>query len=458
MKITLLALLLCTMQLNAQKLKSPLFKDKDRVCFIGNSITNNGEFYNFIYQYYATRFPEEQLSFFNCGISGDVAAGVLKRMNDDVLVHKPTWTVLMVGMNDVNRSLYIKAVAAKPGIEKKRSNALLTYKKNTDEIVTILKRQSKVILQKPTIYDQTATVKAENAFGVNDALDSCAMMVEQLSRKYDTRLVDYRTILTQANQVLQAKDASATIIGPDRIHPASPGHLLMAYAFLKQTGAPAYVSKMVLDNNAGSVKESLNCEITNVKKGKESLSFSALEYSLPFPVKPEAEEVLALVPFTKDLNQEILQVTKLAAGSYDLLIDNQKVASFTADELKSGVNLALLRTSPQYKQAMKVRALCINYRQNESLLRSLKFVEYGQLEELKGTTDTVQLKSFLTERLKKYLDGGHYSYYETQFKNYLLNKPKELATVQKLEQIKTKIYKANKPVIHQFNLVRTSNN
>ena len=82
------------------------FPSGSRVCFVGNSITNNGEFHHNILLYHLTRYPKENVSFFNCGISGDVTSGILSRMDDDILVHQPTHIVLMIGMNDVKRSLY----------------------------------------------------------------------------------------------------------------------------------------------------------------------------------------------------------------------------------------------------------------------------------------------------------------------------------------------------------------
>ncbi len=93
-----------------------LFKGNERVCFIGNSITMNGKFHNYIELYYATRFPDRKIEFYNCGISGDVSGGMLERMDSDILIHKPTWSVLMVGMNDINSGLYAKSRQNEPGI------------------------------------------------------------------------------------------------------------------------------------------------------------------------------------------------------------------------------------------------------------------------------------------------------------------------------------------------------
>jgi hypothetical protein len=50
------------------------------------------------------------------------------------------------------------------------------------------------------------------------------------------------------------------------------------------------------------------------------------------------------------LDQETLTVTGLTAGDYALTIDDQPVASFTADALQHGVNLARLAT-PMLRQS-----------------------------------------------------------------------------------------------------------
>ena len=453
--VSCIILFVYTSTASAQKVAQSRFKNGDKVCFVGNSITNNGEFYNFIYLYYATRFPKDKLTFVNCGISGDVASGMLKRLDKDILIHKPNWTVLMVGMNDVKRNLYTESASKKPGVELERKTALEVYREDTDKLVKLLKASSSVILEKPTIYDQTAHIKTEIAMGVNDALGLCAEMVQQLSEKYKTGLVNYHTIMNEVNKKIQKSDPSASVIGSDRIHPGSPGHLLMAYQFLKDTDCPKYVSKISVTK--GQTVDSQNCRISNLKATKDEISFTCLENSLPFPVKEEAQSALGWVPFTQDLNQQILQLQNLSSGKYDLYIDDKLIKTYSTDELNEGVNLSMETATPQYQQALKVMALCTEYRKNENLLRSLKFVEYGQLSELKTTTDTSVIKQFLDERLKNYANSGHAAYYQTQFKNYLVNKPKQVQTERKLESLRSQIYTINKPVLHKFKLKRSPN-
>ena len=75
----------------------PFFKDGDTICFLGDSITHGGQYHEFLQLFYATRYPELNLSFHNCGISGDNASGMLARFEEDVMKHKPTHVFLEVG-------------------------------------------------------------------------------------------------------------------------------------------------------------------------------------------------------------------------------------------------------------------------------------------------------------------------------------------------------------------------
>ncbi len=162
-----------------------LFKKGDRVCFVGNSITHNGEFHHNIMQYYVTRFPNQRVHFFNAGIKGDVTGGILQRMDSDILMHKPTHAVIMIGMNDVQRELYGKSVSLNEDTLAKRKEALDLYSINLEKIVSVLlKKGVKVILQKPSAYDQTSTIKYANNLGVNDALIQCGLTMQELANKY----------------------------------------------------------------------------------------------------------------------------------------------------------------------------------------------------------------------------------------------------------------------------------
>lgn len=69
-------------------------KVKNAIVFIGNSITDGGEW-------------QELLNCKKCinrGISGDISFGVLARL-DDVLKDKPKKIILLIGINDISRNV-----------------------------------------------------------------------------------------------------------------------------------------------------------------------------------------------------------------------------------------------------------------------------------------------------------------------------------------------------------------
>ncbi len=430
-----------------------VFKNGDRVCFIGNSITANGQFCNFISLYYAARFPNENVRFFNCGISGNSATGVIRRMEYDILVHQPTWSVVMLGMNDVNRGLYAPNSDTIQGIKEKRQAALDNYKGKLEFIIqTLLKHNSKVILQKPTIYDQTGALKSVNHVGVNDALGMCCKYIDELAVKYGLPVVDYWTILNKVNQVIQKDDPAVTIIGPDRIHPRVPGHFVMAYQFLRSTLAPGPLSR--IEVNARSLKMNAdNCEIRDFQKKKGRFLFLCRQNSIPFPVKDEARPALAYIPFTNEYDQQLLQVQGARKGNYDLLIDNVSVGRFTSDELAKGINLALLKQSPQYKQSEDLLSLFDQYLKTEREIRSLRLVEFDFLGG-KAPAGLDSIKIFLDDLLvSRYAQSQYRDYYKSQFDHYIEFKSKEGSLQDTLAKTYEKFYE-KKPAFHLFEIVK----
>ena len=108
---------------------SPLFRNQDTICWVGDSITASGLYHSYIHLYYSTRFPSLHLSFVNCGISGDNASGMMGRLDKDVYSNHPTVVTLSAGMNDVNRNLYSQThdPTNAPVLQKQATES---YKKN----------------------------------------------------------------------------------------------------------------------------------------------------------------------------------------------------------------------------------------------------------------------------------------------------------------------------------------
>src|SRR6267378_3421274 len=78
------------------------FKDGDVVVMIGDSITEQHLYSNFVEMWTVSRFPTWKLTFRNVGISGDRSIGGRSRFQRDVVSFKPTAMTVDFGMNDGN--------------------------------------------------------------------------------------------------------------------------------------------------------------------------------------------------------------------------------------------------------------------------------------------------------------------------------------------------------------------
>lgn len=434
------------------------FDDGDCVCFIGDSITHGGLYHAYIQLFYTTRFPERSIQFFNCGISGDSAGGAVNRFAWDIGAKRPTVATIMLGMNDVNRGLYGKAHPDQANL-KQRQIAIDGHAVNMRKLSEQLREAGcRIIYITPSIYDQTSTMDKENLFGVNDALGICAQHARQLAAEFGGSVVDFHSEMGRINGECQKADSKATIVGGDRVHPGPVGHLVMAYTFLKAQGLCPYVSKAVIDATASTVVESLNCTVEDLSAKTSTVSFTSLEKALPFPVPRGAEKTLELVPFVRDLNQELLAVKGLSPGDYELTIDDAPVGKYSASDLAAGVNLADNAETPQYKQAARVATAnekrhsliaqkLRSFVNTEIYLRNLKTVDLNDFE---------TVKKALTARVEKLREqkSPYASHYANQARLYLEEKGKEAQYKAEIQQSLKTMLTENRPTKHRYVLRR----
>ena len=336
----------------------PQFQTGDTVCFVGDSITHNGSYHSQILLFYATRFPDRRFESYNCGISGDSAGGTVNRYAWDIAPRKAKVATIMLGMNDVGRDNYGKDQTA-PEFEAKHKRSLDLYATNMLKLSQTLSDVGcQLIFITPSIYDQTGNQKMTNHYGVNDALANCAKIGRGLADQFHGSVVDFHSILKKVNEEGQKTNPSFTIVGEDRVHPGNSGHMLMAYTFLKAQKIPALVSRMRVNAAKGSLVEQEGCTISGIKAAAGSISFTCKENALPFPIADEVRKSLErFIPLVSDLDQEILTVSGLPAGRYEVLIDGKPVQTNSGAELGAGVNLALNTNTPQFKQAQTVADL-----------------------------------------------------------------------------------------------------
>ena len=97
------------------------FKRRDRVCFLGDSITAHGIWEAEVIEYFLEHYPELEIEFFNCGISGTSGreAELKNRLYTDFFNFFPQYAVIMFGMNDMARWLYDPATETPERIERR---------------------------------------------------------------------------------------------------------------------------------------------------------------------------------------------------------------------------------------------------------------------------------------------------------------------------------------------------
>lgn len=360
----LCALLVCV-QIQAQKLPTP-FQKGDRVVFLGNSITEGGHYHSYIWLYYVTRFPESRIHVYSAGTGGDSSWDMLERLEEDVYGKEPTVVVASFGMNDSGYAEYLR-----DDVGEFVSSQLLRIDTTFQKMqgVMLAHKDTKMILVSSPPYDEMWVNNKNKPFsGKNAVISRIVEMQKKAASKNGWTFVDLFSSIMTINRRQQAKDPTFTLTQGDRVHPDNHGNMLMAYFFLKSQGLSGKpIAHVCIDAATQKVLKRENCYVSALKKNAEnSLSFNYLAKSLPYPLdtvprgwgkKYSQFEASKYVPIIENLNQEILQVKELQSGSYALKIDGYPIATFDADTLEKGVNMAVLCNTPQYQQAVKVMHL-----------------------------------------------------------------------------------------------------
>ncbi len=392
----LLSLLLLALASPAMAAKHPFFlKNGDRVCFYGDSITEQRLYTTFTESCITTRYPNLKLKFVNAGVGGDRVGGgwagpIDLRLKRDVFPFKPTVVTIMLGMNDASYHPWSRKI-------------FNVYAKGYIHIINSLEAHLpgvKIVLIEPSAFDDVTqkpgfplhlpwlhphTDKLDDSHGgYNDVLRRYAVFVRKLAAKYKLRCVDFNTPLVNAIKAAKEINPSlASQIIPGRVHPAAAGQLIMAQQLLRGFGAGPVVSTVSIDAGDSSVNRAVHTRVSNLKKLHGIVSWTQMDRSLPMPLwplhcaafwqfpptgignlplynpdytNPAVALALHCSHFYASLDDQSLAITGLTPGNYTLKIDGQAIGTFNATALAAGLNLARYNT-PMLQQANGVFAL-----------------------------------------------------------------------------------------------------
>ena len=335
---------LYSVPLSAVHAEDFFFKDGDRVVMIGDSITEQHLYSNYVEMWTVTRFPKWKITFRNVGIGGDRSVGGNSRFARDVLLHKPTAMTVDFGMNDGSYREFSDQTF-KPYMDGLQGMA---------DQATAANIRTAWVTPQPLDNDEQGKTALT---GYNQTLEKFSEGVRAISEKNSGKFVD------QFHPYLQVLDAARSkadkynrITAGDAVHPGPPGQVLMAASILKGMNFPSLVAAVEIDAKQNKVVSQENCTVEGLQATATSVKFKKLDKALPF-FPEDASSILPWTPILDELNDYKIQVTGLAPGKYKVRIDSVDVAELSAESLGAGVDIAaeVLKSGPIAEQAKKVK-------------------------------------------------------------------------------------------------------
>ncbi|MCX5642633.1 MAG: SGNH/GDSL hydrolase family protein [Candidatus Omnitrophica bacterium] len=205
--------------------KNLLFKNGETIVFIGDSITDawrRDQFFPYGNGYVkmaidllTARYPEKSFTYFNRGISGDTVEGLNVRWHDDLIILKPDWVSVMIGINDL-RDL---SNPISPDKYEKLYRAILRRTKQ--------ETKAKLILLEPFYISRDLQSGSYRSW-VLKIIPDYIKVVRRLSGEFDALLIKTHDIFQK-----QLKYRPADTFCPEPIHPNATGHLIIAHELLK---------------------------------------------------------------------------------------------------------------------------------------------------------------------------------------------------------------------------------
>ena len=203
-----------------------MFKDRDVVCFLGDSITAGGRWMAEVYQLLRKKY---KIKCYNCGVSGGVARKAAHYLKSECLIFNPDYVSIMFGINDIDISLYEAKNEMQPDNTEKKEAAIDRCITNYREILKqVVASGAKPIICIPVPYDTVSENETLNSY-CQRGLDALEPYLFELAKEFDCKVVNFKK---HFEKFLGQED----VMNTDRIHPTARGHHLMAQIYLYEIG------------------------------------------------------------------------------------------------------------------------------------------------------------------------------------------------------------------------------
>lgn len=339
--------------------------DGDTLVFLGDSITHQCLYTQYVEDYYYTRYPKLHVRFHNAGVGGDRATNALARFDEDVASYKPKYVTILLGMNDGGYTRYEQAIFD-------------TYQRDMTTVLEKIEQLGAMAVpMTPTMHDARAARMANRVSEPRDTYYNgvLALYGAWLREQAQVRglgFVDMWAPLNDTTIQQRKKDPQWTMI-KDAVHPGPTGHVIMAAALVEDMVQRTPVSQITIGQEQGQLtSRTMRGTVGGLQKLDKGLCFDFASESLPWVLPPDAAEGAKLAHIGHKFSNEKLTVRDLAPGKYELKIDGQPVGVYPAGQFAMGVELEENEKTPQYQQALKVAQL--NKKRNDEAVHPLRNV------------------------------------------------------------------------------------
>jgi lysophospholipase L1-like esterase len=401
-------------------------KDGDTVVFLGDSITHQCLYTQYVEDYFLTRYPSTKIRFHNAGVGGDRATDALARFDRDVAEYKPRYVTVLIGMNDGGYGQWTPEMFG-------------TYERDMTALIERIQAIGATpILMTPTMYDtRAALLRAKPPRPVdspvnkyyNASLAYLGAWVREQAINRGFGFVDMYSPLNNLTIEQRRDNAEFTFI-PDAVHPEADGQFIMASSIIEQMHHGPAVSSAMLTRVGDKWNAGRNATASDIQGDANGVTFTLAAKALPWVVPGEASFGYKVTHAGHRLSNESIRIVGLAPGQYDLKIDGQTIGTYAAAQLAFRVELEENAKTPEYQQALAVAVL--NKERNDKAMRPLRNL-WGALKGKRYANKPEELEKFMPQ-----FDA-------------------ELAKLKALvEEYDAKISAINKPQPHRYEIVRAA--
>ena len=352
------------------------------VVFLGDSITHQSLYTQYLEDFFWTRYPDRKIRFVNAGVAGDSVADALARFDWDVAAHQPSSVTVLFGMNDGR-------------YEGLNENNFVTYQNDMRRLLDRIESiGASAILLSPTMFDHAVARRRANdpqwrfrgkaiSEDYNSIMGLYGGWTREASRQRGSQFVDLWGPLNTFTDIMRRDDSNATLIG-DAIHPQASGHVIIATEILSQLGSERRgASTITLAKRGERWVSGKGVKDLHVSDDGRRIEFVHQAESLPWII-PEAHSTKSLrwqLPSDGHLGYQLtraghrlsadrIKVAGLLPGTYEVSIDDDLVGSWNHIALGTKVELQANQATPQYQQSLRVAEW--NRRRTDEFIRPIR--------------------------------------------------------------------------------------